>query len=101
MEVIERFRVKATEFTRQRVLSGQTVVVLMWSGQKMSLQNAVNKVFCALGQVWGVVTASAYSQARQQVQPAVFGHLHTVAGEEYYRRYGADHAVKLGHGQRV
>ena len=101
VEVITRFRVQATDFTRQRVLSWQTVVVLMLSGHKMSLQNAVTKFFCALGQVWRVVTASAYSQARQKVQPAVFVHLNAVACEEYYTRYGADHEVELWHGQRV
>jgi hypothetical protein len=82
--VLTRFRVKATDFTRQRVLSGQVVVVLMLRGQKVSRQTAVNKFFSALGEVWRVGTASAYSQARQKVQPEVFGHLHAGACEEYY-----------------
>ncbi len=100
-EVIKRFRVKATDFTRQRVLSWQRVVVMMLRGQKISLQSTVNKFFRALGEVWRVVTASAYSQARQKVQPEVFVHLNEVAGEEYYTRYGAEGAVELWHGQRV
>ncbi len=98
---MQRFRVKATDFTRKRVLSWETVVVLILSGHKVSLQNALNKVFRALGQVWRVVTASAYSQARQKVQPEVFVHLNAVACEEYYTRYGVDHEVELWHGQRV
>jgi len=93
--------VKATDFTRERVLTWPTVVVLMLRGQKVSLQNAVNKFFSAVGDVWRVVTASAYSQARQKVQPEVFVHLNAVACEEYYTRYGADHEVALWHGQRV
>ena len=101
MEVIKRFRVKATDFTRKRVLTWQAVVVLMLSGHKVSLQNALNKFFGALGQGWRVVTASAYSQARQKVQPEVFVHLNAVACEEYYTRYGAEHEVELWHGQRV
>jgi Transposase DDE domain len=100
-EVMQRFRVKATDFTRVRVLSWPVVLVLMLRGQKVSLQNAVNKFFSALGQVWDVVTASAYSQARQKVQPEVFVHLNTVAAEEYYTRYGADDEVVLWHGHRV
>jgi len=99
--VLTRFRVKATDFTRQRVLSWQGVGVLMLRGQKVSLQTAGNKFFSALGEVWRVVTASASSQARQKVQPEVFGHLHAVACEEYYPRYGAEGAVELWHGQRV
>jgi hypothetical protein len=93
--------VKATDFTRERVLNWRTVVVLSLSGHKVSLQNAVNKFFCGLGQVWRVVTARAYSPARQKVQSPVFVHLNAVVCEEYYSRYGADHAVVLWHGQRV
>jgi len=66
---MKRFRMKATDFSRQRVLSWRMVVVLMLSGHKVSRQNALNKFFRALGQVWRVVTASAYRQARQKVQP--------------------------------
>jgi hypothetical protein len=84
-----------------RVLSWPVVIVLMLRGQKVSMQNAVNKFFSAVGRVWEVVTASAYSQARQKVQPEVFVHLNTVACEEYYTRYGADQELGLWHGQRV
>lgn len=98
---MKRFRVKATDFTRKRVLSWPVVVVLIVSGHKVSLQNALNKFFRVLGRLAQVVTASAYSQARQKVQPAVFIHLNAVACEEYYCRYGADHDVALWHGQRV
>jgi hypothetical protein len=100
-EVMKRFRVQATDFTRVRVLSWPVVIVVMLRGQKVSLQNAVNKFFSAVGEVWRVVTASAYSQARQKVQPAVFVHLNAVACEEYYTRYGADEELVLWHGQRV
>jgi len=97
----ERFRVKATDFTRERVLTWPTVIVVMLRGQKVSLQTAVNKFFSAVGDVWRVVTASAYRQARQKVQPEVFVHLNAVICEEYYARYGADQEVVLWHGQRV
>jgi hypothetical protein len=100
-EVLQRFRVKATDFTRVRVLSWPVVLVLMLRGQKVSLQKAVNKFFSAVGRVWDVVTASAYSQARQKVQPEVFVHLNTGACEECYTRYGEDNEVGLWHGQRV
>ena len=96
-----RFRVKATDFTRERVLTWPVVLMVMLRGQKVSLQNAVNKFFSAVGEVWRVVTASAYRQARQKVQPEVFVHLNAVACEEYYARYGADGEVALWHGQRV
>ena len=101
VEVLRRFRVKATDFTRVRVLTWPVVMVLILRGQKVSLQNAVNKFFSALGRVWEVVTASAYSQARQKVQPEVFVHLNTVTCEEFYTRYGQDKEVILWHGHRL
>ena len=97
----DRFRVKATDFTRVRVLTWPVVLVLMLRGQKVWLQTAVNKFFSALGRVWEVVTASAYSQARQKVQPEVFVHLNTVTCEEFYTRYGAANEVVRWHGQRL
>ena len=99
--MVKRFRVKATDFTRQRVLSWQVVVVMMLRGHKVSLQTAVNKFFSTLGEVWRGVSASAYSQAHKKVQPEVFVHLNAVACEEYYAHDGADHEVALWHGQRV
>ena len=92
---------QATDFTRERVLTWPVVILVMLRGQKVSLQTAVNKFFSAVGEVWRVVTASAYRQARQKVQPEVFVHLNAVACEEYYTRYGADDEVVLWHGQRV
>jgi hypothetical protein len=98
---MKRFRVQATDFTRERVLTWPVVIRGMLRGQKVSLQTAVNKFFSALGEVWRVVTASAYRQARQKVQPEVFVHLNAVACEEYYARYGAEDEVVLWHGHRV
>jgi hypothetical protein len=99
--VRERFRVRGTDFTRERVVTWPVVLILMLRGQKVALQTAVNKFFSAVGEVWRVVTASAYRQARQKVQPGVFVHLNTVACEEFYPRYGEDQEVVLWHGQRV
>jgi Transposase DDE domain len=98
---MKQFRVQATDFTRERVLTWPVVIMVMLRGQKVSLPTAVNKFFSALGAVWRVVTASAYRQARQKVQPEVFVHLNTVACEEYYARYGAEDEVVLWHGHRV
>ena len=92
---------QATDFTRERVLTWPVVIMIMLRGQKVSLPTAVNKFFSALGEGWRVVTASAYRQARQKVQPEVFVYLNAVACEEYYARYGAEDAVMLWHGHRV
>jgi len=78
---MKRFRVQVTDFIRERVLTWPVVIMVMLRRQKVSLQNAVNKFFSAIGEVWRVVTASAYRQARQKVQPEVFVHLNAVACE--------------------
>lgn len=88
---------RATDFTRERGLPWPVVILVMVRGQKVSLQTAVNKFFSALGEGWRVVTASAYRQARQKVQPEVFVHLNTVACEEYYARYEAEVGLWQGH----
>jgi hypothetical protein len=100
-DVLKRYRVQETDFTRERVLTWPVVILIMLRGQKVALQTAVNKFFSALGEVWRVVTASAYRQARQKVQPEVFVHLNTVTCEEYYDRYGAANEVSLWQGHRV
>jgi DDE family transposase len=99
--VRERFRVQVTDFTRERVLTWPVVLILMLRGQKVSLQTAVNKFFSAVGEVWRVVTASAYRQARQKVQSEVFVHLNTVTCEEFYTRYEADNEVVRWHEHRL
>jgi hypothetical protein len=83
-ELVKRFRVGVTDFTRQRVLTFSVVVVLILRGHKLSMQTALNKFFRALGELFRVVTASAYSQARQKLKPAVFIHLNEVVWKDYY-----------------
>lgn len=74
---------KVTDFTRRRALTFSTVVILILSGHKVSMQTALNKFFRALGELFRVVTASAYSQARQKLKPEVFIHLNEVVWKDY------------------
>jgi Transposase DDE domain len=100
-ETRERFRQAETHFTRERVLSFESVAVLILRGHKLSLQNALNKFFGALGEVFQVPTTSAYCQARQKIQPELFRHLNEVVRQDFYALYGGDGQVKLWHGPRV
>lgn len=77
------------------------VVVLILSGHKMSLQNALNKLFHALGEVFRVPSASAFCQAKKKVKPEVFVHLSEVLCKDFYTLYGADQEVRLWHGHRL
>ena len=42
-DVLKRYRVQETDFTRERVLTWPVVILIMLRGQKVALQTAVNK----------------------------------------------------------
>jgi len=98
---VARYRVRAQDWSRQRTLTFLRVVTLILTGHKHALQNALNRFFRALGLLAAVPTASAYSQARQKVEPALFRHLNTVVGEKFYALSAADEEVKRWQGRRV
>lgn len=90
-----------TAFTRKRLLNFGIVTVLILRGHKISLQNALNKVFGALGKTFLVPSSSALCQARQKLKPEMFVHLNQVAVDDFYRLYGADGEVMTWRGHRV
>jgi hypothetical protein len=77
------------------------VPLLILRGHKLALQNALNKVFSTLGEVFSVPTASAYSQARQKLKPEIFTHLNEIVCRDFYQLYDADHLVKRWHNHRL
>jgi Transposase DDE domain len=100
-ETVRRYRLQPSAWTRQRKLPFLTVVTVILSGPKRVLQHALNRVFQALGRVRAVPTASASSQARQKLHPALFQPLNEVVIEGFYRLYGADGEVRRWQGRRV
>lgn len=100
-ELCELYRQAKEDFTRDRLLPFGCVVVVMLSGKKLSLQNALNKFFKALGKVFAVPSASAYCQAKQKVKAEVFVHLNASVTEDFYRLSGAEEKVKLWQGHRL
>jgi DDE family transposase len=97
----EKYKKAEKDFSRKRVLTFARVVVMILSGHKMSLQNALNKLFSSLGELFSVPTASAYCQAKKKVEPEMFVHLSKVLCEDFYALYGADEEVKGWHGRRL
>ncbi|MGE4096498.1 MAG: hypothetical protein AB7G75_37350 [Candidatus Binatia bacterium] len=71
------------------------------TGHKHALQNALNRFFRALGLVAEVPTASAYSQARQKVEPALFHHLNQLGVEQFDTRYATAGGGKRWQDRRV
>lgn len=97
----EKYRVSDKDFTRQRVLTFTIVAVSILRGHKFSLQNALNKVFEALGKLRLTPTNSALCQARQKISPELFVRLHQVARDDFYQLYGEDGEVLTWRGHRV
>jgi len=73
----------------------------MLRGHKHALQNALHRFFRALGLLAEVPTASAYSQARQKGEPALFQHLNTLVVEKFYALAASDGEVKRWQGRGV
>lgn len=97
----EKFRIRDKDFTRDRVLTFCIVAMSILRGHKFSLQNALNKVFAALGKLRLTPTNSALCQARQKIDPALFVHLHQATREDFYKLYGQDGEVLTWRGHRV
>ena len=97
----EKYRVKETDFTRERVLTFSFVAVLILRGHKFSLQNALNKFFGALGKLRLTPSNSAYCQARKKLKPELFVELHRTTRDDFYQLYGADDEVLTWRGHRV
>jgi Transposase DDE domain len=97
----EKYRVNDKDFSRKRLLSFTIIAVLILRGHKFSLQNALNKVFEALGKLRLTPTNSALCQARQKISPELFVHLHHTARDDFYQLYGQDGEVLTWRGHRV
>ena len=99
--VIAACRQRPQDFTRLRLLSFGRLCLVVLRGHKLSFQNALNKVFHALGDVFGVPTPSAYSHARQKLKPEVFTHLQRSLCAGFYQLYEADEQVQRWRGHRL
>ncbi len=75
--------------------------MLILRGHKLSLQNALNKCFTALGEVFGVPSASAYCHARQKLRPELFAHLNELSCRDFYQLSEADGLVRGWRGHRL
>jgi hypothetical protein len=77
------------------------VVLVILRGHKFSLQNALNKLFSAVRQVFSVPTASALCQARQKLRPEIFQYLTESVSSDFYELYEEEGLVQRWHGRRL
>lgn len=92
---IKQFRQLERDFSRQRLLTLACVVVLILRGHKLAFQNALNKVFASLADLFRVPTASAYCQARQKLKPELLAHLNEVVCQDFYQLAAAEGSLQL------
>ena len=97
----DEYRKSPKDFTRQRVLPFAAVLVLMLSGHKVSLQNALNKFFKALGRVFETPSGSAYCQARQKVKAEVYAALNESVRDDFHQLYEGAGEVAKWRGHRL
>lgn len=69
---IEKFKHSAQDFTRSRVLTFQTMVVLLMAKGMKSLQLSLNEIVPKLGKANRTVSKAAYSKARAKLSHAAF-----------------------------
>ena len=67
----------------------------------MAFQNALNKVFSSLADLFRVPTASAYCQARLKLKPELFAHLNEIVCQDFYRLAGEEGSLQLWRGHRL
>jgi len=96
-----RFRQQPHHFSRLRLLTLPRIVVLILRGKKLAFQNALNKVFSSLADLFRVPTASAYCQARLKLKPELFAHLNEIVCQDFYRLAGEEGSLQLWRGHRL
>lgn len=67
----------------------------------MSLQNALNKVFTSLADLFHVPTASAYCQARRKLKPELFIHLNEQVCQDFYQLAEAEGSLQRWRSHRL
>jgi hypothetical protein len=77
------------------------VSVLILRAHKVSLSNAINKLFSALGLTEQLATPGAYRKARAKLKPELFLHLNHATVSKCYEVYGRENGLRRWKGYRV
>mgnify|MGYP003393592868 CR=1 FL=1 len=97
--VIDSFRAKVTDFTRERKLPFWITTVLILTSWKKSIHNRLNLFFTTLDLVAGMPEASAFCQARKKIKPELFIALKDETVKFFYETYEKEGYVKRWKGR--
>ena len=95
----EKFRLNKADFTRNRKLPFEQLVLCMLKLLRKSIQSELHSFFTALDMRINQVTSSAFVQSRKKLNPDLFYELNRLIAEEYFT--DNDENVKLYKGMRV
>lgn len=95
----ETFRVRAEDFTRQRKMPFEKVLLFMMNLSRRSMQVELTKFMRSFSDGVRDVTKSAFNQNRKKVRPEVFRKLLEVITQEFYS--DNEQRVKRWMGMRV
>ena len=95
----ETFRVRPEDFTRQRKLPFEKVVLFTMNLSRRSIQIELTKFIRSFTDGIREVTGSAFNQSRKKLRPEVFRKLLEVTTEEFYS--DNEQRVKLWRGMRL
>lgn len=90
---------RSTDFTRNRKLPFEQLVLCMLKLLRRSLQLELNSFFKAIGSGVQSITASGFIQGRRKLSPDLFYDLNTLIASEYY--IDNDENVVLWKGRRI
>jgi len=96
---IEHYRMSPSDFTRNRKLPFEQLVLCMLKLLRRSLQLELDSFFKAIGSGVQSITASGFIQSRRKLKPDLFYDLNALIASEYY--IGNDENVALWKGHRV
>jgi Transposase DDE domain len=99
--IIDTFRSKNTDFTRERKLPFWTTTVLILTSWKTSMHNRLNKFFDDFNLLDIMPTSSAFCQARKKIKPELFIALKDETVKFFYDTYEKEGLVKRWQGRSL
>ncbi len=95
----QNYRVNKTDFTRDRKMKFDLLVLFMLKSLRRNISLELNTFFNELGQKVKTVTASAFIQNRKKIKPDLFRDLNKLIEAEFYT--DNDGSILLYKGMRV
>ena len=95
----EKYRIKSTDFTRERKLSFSELSLCMLRLLRQNLQIELTKFICDVKKSISSYSSSAFIQSRKKISPDLFYDLNKLISEDFYQ--DNDEVVEMYKGHRL